>query len=297
VDFPWKDIFVCGYGTQRTSGRPSSHENYSPRLSVATLFSDNSDLLNPEIVLLRRDEKTRLKLGAMLKEILLLEGVNKAMHSSARGIELEGPWVSQPLSAVSDGYRSTSQWVLDYLGWQIFADRLNKGPINGVLLVDELEQHLHPRWQRYFVQRIRAQFDQTQLITSSHTPLIAAAVADVKNSQVVRLIPTTDKTVHLEKISVDELTGKRADQILADAFGISSSKSPGSLSKIDRYTELLSRTRNDGEEREFKQLKKELENSWSTGDSKLKRATDEAVSKVLDEMLDQALDLDLPVKQ
>lgn len=233
----------------------------------------------------------------MLKEILLLGGVNQAIHSSARGIELEGHWGSQPLSAVSDGYRSTSQWVLDYLGWQVFTNRLNKGPINGILLVDELEQHLHPRWQRYFVQRIRAQFDQTQLITSSHTPLIAAGVADVKNSQVVRLIPTADKTVHLEKISVDELTGKRADQILADAFGISSSKSPGSLSKIDRYTELLSRTRNTDEGREFEQLKKELEDSWSTGDSKLKRATDEAVSKVLDEMLGQAQDLDLPVKQ
>lgn len=48
-DFPWKDIFVCAYGTQRTSGRPSSHENYSPRFSVATLFQITAICSTPRL--------------------------------------------------------------------------------------------------------------------------------------------------------------------------------------------------------------------------------------------------------
>ena len=298
-DFPWERIFVCGYGTHRSSGRPASYESYDARQAVASLFSDSADLLNPEVVLLRRDPEASARLESILKQILLLEGDKAAIRPSERGIELAGPWGAQPLSAVSDGYRSTSQWVLDYLGWQMFSGWIGRSEMDGVLLVDELEQHLHPRWQRYFMQRLRAQLGQTQIIASSHTPLIAAAAADVESSQVLRLVPTVDGTVEVINIPTEDLTGKRADQVLADAFGLVTSKSPGSLSKIDRYTELISRQRRtDAEERELETLRKELDEGWSSGDSALKRAADKAVSKVLDQMIDDAREgLDVHVKQ
>jgi len=267
---------------------------------VGTLFSDLADLLNPEVVLLRRDPATRQRLELILKQILLLEDADSGIHASDRGIELGGPWGSQPLSAVSDGYRSTSQWVLDYLGWQLFANRLMERSLEGILLIDELEQHLHPRWQRYFVQRLRAQFDRTQIIASTHTPLLAAGIADVSRSQVVRLVPTAEGWVQTLKIPAGELTGKRADQILADAFGLVTSKSPGSVARIDRYTELLSRKRSAPEQQELETLRKELEDTWSSGDSKLTRAADKAVSKVLDSMINELGDraaVDAQVKQ
>lgn len=297
IDFPWHQIFVCGYGTQRTSERPSSHERYDVLKALATLFSNSADLLNPEVVLLRRDTETRSRLSRILEQILLLEPTEGGVRTSNRGIELGGRWGSQPLSVVSDGYRSTSQWVLDYLGWQLFADRFAEDYIDGILLIDELEQHLHPRWQRYFVQRLRAQLGQTQIIATSHTPLLAAGVADVDKSQVVRLIPTKDGSVNTVRIPPDELTGKRADQILADAFGLATSKSPGSVAKIDRYTELLSTARSKAEDKELETIKKEMEAGWSSGDHAVQRAADKAVSKVLDEMIDQGLQgVDVHVK-
>jgi hypothetical protein len=89
------------------------------------------------------------------------------------------------------------------------------------------------------------------------------------------------------KIPIEELTGKRADQILADAFGLITSKSPGSIAKIDRYTELLGRTRSASEQQELETLRKELEDTWSAGDSKLTRVADKAVWRVLDSMIDE----------
>jgi hypothetical protein len=287
TDFPWDKIFVCGYGTHRSSGRPTSHERYSVREAVSTLFSDTADLLNPEVVLLRHDQKTREKLEKMLTNILLLENPG-SIGTGSEGVQLQGPWGSLPIAAMSDGYRSTTQWVLDYLGWQIFADRLNSATVDGVLLIDELEQHLHPRWQRHIVQRLRAQFDMTQLIASTHTPLVAAGVADLSRSQVVRLIPIGDGIVEPMAIPTDELTGKRADQVLADAFGLVTSKSPGSVAKIDRLTELISRERTEVEQQEFEQLKRELEAGWSSGDSEVSRQADRAVSKVLDAMIEES---------
>jgi putative AbiEii toxin of type IV toxin-antitoxin system/AAA domain-containing protein len=286
VDFPWHEVFVCGYGTQRASGRPLSPEGYEARLAVATLFSDSSDLLNPEVVLLRRDPEVSSRLEQILKQILLLDSQGSGVRRLSTGIELAGSWGSQPLMAVSDGYRSTSQWVLDYLGWQMFADRLQEGVIDGILLVDELEQHLHPRWQRYLLQRMRTQFGQTQIIASTHTPLIAAAVADVDRSQVVRLVARADGSVEAHTVEKEFLTGKRADQILGDAFGLITSKSPGSLAKIDRYTELMSQSRNEFEQKELEMLRNELDDAWSSGDTALSRAAEKVVSKVLDEMID-----------
>ena len=300
-DFPWDRIFVCGYGTHRSSGRPSSHEKYISREAVRTLFSDSADLLNPEIVLLRRDPKTRERLERILKQILLLENPKDGIHTSPRGVELEGPWGAQPITAVSDGYRSTSQWVLDYLGWQLFADRFREDQMDGVLLIDELEQHIHPRWQRYLIQRLRSQLGGSQMIASSHTPLLAAGVADLPRSQVLRLIPLSDGSVGIIQIPPQELTGKRADQILADAFGLITSKSPGSVAKIDRYTELMSKEKtNQSEKQELATLEKELADSWSSGDHALTREADKAVSKVLDNMLTEASDrkvMDAQVKQ
>lgn len=292
-EFPWHRIFVCGYGTHRSSGRPSSHEKYVSREAVRTLFSDSADLLNPEIVLLRRDVDTRRRLECILKQILLLEDADAGIDASPRGIELRGPWGRQPIAAVSDGYRSTSQWILDYLGWQLFAERFREDQINGILLIDELEQHLHPRWQRYLIQRLRTQLGDTQIIASSHTPLLAAGVADVPRSQVLRLVPLSDGSVEIIEIPPQELTGKRADQILADAFGLITSKSPGSVAKIERYTELLSKKTNVGEQRELESLKQELADTWSSGDHALTREADKAVSKVLDTMLSKGRDREI----
>jgi hypothetical protein len=118
---------------------------------------------------------------------------------------------------------------------------------------------------------------------------VAAGIADVDRSQVVRLVAAKDGEVVAIRIPRGDLSGKRADQVLADAFGLISSKSPGSVDKTDRYVELLSRERNQDEEVELNRLREELQDSWSPGDSKLKRAAEAAVSKVLDQMIDTGL--------
>ncbi len=284
ADFPWDRIFVCGYGTNRSAGRPSSFETYAARLAVGSLFSNTADLLNPEVVLLRRDPETRRRFEVILKQVLLLEGAG-AIQTTGNGIELSGPWGALPIAAMSDGYRSTVQWVLDYLGWQMFADRLRSPSMDGLLLIDELEQHLHPRWQRYILQRLRTQLDQTQIIATTHTPLVAAGVADLLRSQVIRLVPRNAGGMDAINIPPEELSGKRADQVLADAFGLITTKSPGTVAKIDRYSELLGRSRNSNEEQELETLKRELAEGWSIGDNAVQREADKAVSSVLDEMI------------
>ncbi len=76
----------------------------------------------PEIVLLRRDPETRERLERVLLKILLLDDPDHSIRYSKNGIELIGPLGGTPYDELSDGYRSTTQWALDFLGWAIYAE-------------------------------------------------------------------------------------------------------------------------------------------------------------------------------
>jgi energy-coupling factor transporter ATP-binding protein EcfA2 len=285
--FPWSDVFVCGYGTQRTSQAHASFDRYSARDAVETLFSDTASLQNPEVVLLRQPADVRAGIEQRLLEVLMLSTGECELAYPSSGLEIRGPWGDQQLPSLSDGYRSTAQWVLDLFSWLILAGRhAVNGEVGGILLIDEVEQHLHPRWQRYIAQRLHQQLPRTQIIASTHTPLVAAGVVDVADSLLIRLRLSDDGLVVHQVVDRESIAGRRADQVLAsDAFGLVTSRSPGSETPIHRYTELLGRsTRTADEEQELQALAGHLKTALQPGENELERAVEQAVTKVLREM-------------
>lgn len=48
--------------------------------------------------------------------------------------------------------------------------------IKGILLIDEAENHLHPKWQKVFLQNIQKLFPNLQIIVSTHSPFIVSSV-------------------------------------------------------------------------------------------------------------------------
>ncbi|MEO0043495.1 MAG: hypothetical protein RL329_2943 [Bacteroidota bacterium] len=52
--------------------------------------------------------------------------------------------------------------------------------IQGVLLIDEAENHLHPKWQKVFLQHILELFPKLQIIVTTHSPFIVASVENAK---------------------------------------------------------------------------------------------------------------------
>ncbi len=286
--FPWQDIFVCGYGTNRSRLAAASYETYTLHRAVLSLFDDDTVLLNPEVVLLRQESLSplRTELERRLLRILMLDGPDYEVSSPRTGLEIHGPWGDQPLRALSDGYRSTAQWVLDFLGWSIYAGRLtNGGDVGGILLVDELEQHLHPRWQRHIVRRLHRQFPKTQIFTTSHTPLAAAGTADVDAAVVLRLEVQADGAATGRTLDRLSLAGLRADQVLAsEAFGLYTSRNPGSEDDFSRYAELLGKKqRSAAEDAEMERLGASLEATLRTGESEVEREVEQAIEVALKE--------------
>lgn len=85
-----------------------------------------------------------------------------------------------PLDYLSDGQRTTLTLVGDLatrmarLNPHLGANALSETP--GVVLIDELDLHLHPTWQRHIVSDLRSVFPDVQFITTTHSPQIISEV-------------------------------------------------------------------------------------------------------------------------
>jgi len=301
IDFLWSDIFVCGYGANRTTLTYTNHEGYRSLDSVQSLFNPTASFQDPEVVLRRRTDEMRKQIEQQLLKVLMLDDhAEYQFHYSDRGIEVDGPWGRQPLASLSDGYRSTSQWLLDFIGWAVHANRLTEsGNIGGILLIDEVEQHLHPNWQRYLVQRLHEIFPNTQIIASTHTPLAASGVADIDSGVLIKLDRSPENGVQAKLIDKKELYGKRADQVLtSEAFGLFTSRNEGSLTDIDRYSELLGLSeRTEDEENELQELRGIVRESLQDGENPTERLirseVESAIEKVVNDITPELLELEI----
>jgi len=218
---PWEKIFVCAYGANRRTEGSMTYDEYSAADAVYTLFNYDWPLQDPELVMRRRPRYVGSKICRWLEGILMLE--KGAVVLTSTGLAVSGPWGSPiPLGALGDGYVATMLWITDMLGWAILVGQFLRGDwLSGVVLVDELEQHLHPKWQRHIVCLLRERFPNIQFIVATHSPLCVGGTADLPHEdyKIALLNRRDDGVVNLTE-SEHELAGWRADQILAsELFG------------------------------------------------------------------------------
>jgi predicted ATP-binding protein involved in virulence len=87
---------------------------------------------------------------------------------------------------LSDGERSFFAMISDLVRRLALANPLLDDPLQGagVVLIDELELHLHPKWQREVVEKLRATFPNIQFITTTHSPFI---IQTAREGEVIKL--------------------------------------------------------------------------------------------------------------
>jgi predicted ATP-binding protein involved in virulence len=104
----------------------------------------------------------------------------------------------QPFSLLSDGQRNLVAMIGD-IAWKAAQLNPHLGDLvleqtSGIVLIDELDLHLHPEWQRQAVETLRTLFPQIQFITTTHSPFIVQAA---REGEVIVLegqpVPQTEK--------------------------------------------------------------------------------------------------------
>lgn len=170
-----------------------------------------------------------------------------------------------PTLAMSDGYRSVLALAGD-LVWRLiqgFPGSPNPLHEQGVVLIDELDIHLHPRWQRYIAGWLRKQFPNLQFIVATHSPFVAAGAGE--DALTLRLTLENGVTQVEE---VETPAALSVDRILqSEAFGQLSPYSPETQKRIERYDTLAGkpRKRSPGEERELAELRAFIQKARPVG--------------------------------
>lgn len=156
------------------------------------------------------------------------------------------------IEQMSDGYKIIIAMVADIASRMAEANPQMANPLesSGVILIDEIDLHLHPLWQREVVCQLASTFPNVQFILTTHSPIIISGAADV--AQVLRLDGNTSQLQNLTTLDIGQI-------LLSDLFGITSLRSPMWDVKLQRRVELLGKASlNEAEQHELDTLNSEL---------------------------------------
>ncbi|MFI3201552.1 MAG: AAA family ATPase [Eubacteriales bacterium] len=87
-----------------------------------------------------------------------------------------------PVNSLSAGYQSLIWMVFDIAYRMAVLNPLKKEQIaqtKGIVLIDEIDMHLHPRWQWKIIDALRTVFPNVQFIATTHAPILFASAKDV----------------------------------------------------------------------------------------------------------------------
>jgi energy-coupling factor transporter ATP-binding protein EcfA2 len=177
-----RNYLIIGYGVSRRLGDPnrltsSSGVFTNPRAqSVATMFS-NDAVLNPlETWAIGLDYEHGEEGVGVVRQTLndLLPGVSfDRIDKKSRRLLFRTPDGELPLDQLSDGYQNAAAWCGDllYRITTIFGDYRDPLSARGLLLIDEMDLHLHPTWKRRLVEFLTEKLPNFQIVATTHSAL------------------------------------------------------------------------------------------------------------------------------
>jgi predicted ATP-binding protein involved in virulence len=147
--------------------------------------------------------------------------------------DTEGNTSFIPLFYLSDGLRTMAAMVAE-IAYRCVVLNPHLGKLavkqtKGVVLIDEIDMHLHPKWQQCVVNDLKTAFPEIQFIATTHSPFI---VQSLKAEELINLDRWTD--VDPDRLTVDEVSKNIMG--LVDEYGSESRKDE---STSEEYLKLL----------------------------------------------------------
>jgi len=246
---------ACGYGAyRRLTGFSTSTVDEKDPLArrFLTLFEEGAALHDAEYWLLeldrraaraRKEASPQKKSLADAKQALcdLLPEVTEI--SIGERVELTFRGEKVHLGHLSDGYRSMFALIVDILRWleQTRPKASVKTPLRelpAVVLIDEVDTHLHPMWQREIGFKLTTFFPNVQFIVTSDSPFVAMAA---EGHGITVLETATGADGHPSAVvrpDVPDVRGWVVDRVLTELFGLQSLRDPETARLIREYESL-----------------------------------------------------------
>jgi energy-coupling factor transporter ATP-binding protein EcfA2 len=232
--------FLLAYGATRLlpKGKLQPEPNTS-KIKVQNLFDYSIALENAIEWLLQRNKKDFIQAARFLKDLLFLKEdllcQDGKIYTNENGSQLELGWLS-------DGHKTLLALAVDML--KTFATQRAdirytdvQQYASGMVLIDEIGTHLHPRWKMKIVEQLRNALPKVFFIVTSHEPLCMRGLRDKE----VVVLKRDDDTGEINALAdLPSPDGLRVDQLLTSRyFGLNSTIDTGLEDKFKRYYDML----------------------------------------------------------
>ena len=225
------DLHIYGYGVSRYPARTAFSEREGN--PTETLFDSNARLSDFQEWLLQLDysqksgsEKSQKRLEKMhdLVRSDLFPGVTdfsfKKDGDDERVVVVfsAGKDGDVRFEELGFGYQTTLTWLTDFCKrmFELYPDAENPLYEEAVVLVDEIDLHLHPKWQRDLVPTLSKIFPNVQFIVTTHSPHVLQSMEDV-NLYVLRRDAESGE-IEAERSNVTNFTGWTVEEILSETM-------------------------------------------------------------------------------
>lgn len=215
-------LIVLGYGARRFFTTNIKDRISGAAARVKTLFDPLATIPYPGEWLRAQTGKRLATISSALRTILALNDEDELIVEPTRlAVRANGQVTS--IDALSEGYRSVFVMTVDIIRELIdHWDHLEEA--QAVVLIDELETHLHPRWKMQVMTSLRRVFPKVQFIVTTHDPLCLRGMDD--GEVVVLQRDEQNKIISLSDLP--PVSGMTAEQLLtSDYFGLASTTDPG----------------------------------------------------------------------
>lgn len=279
--------FSCGYGPfRRVFGASSEATEIMMARSTAayaTMFQEAASLSPADRWLIDLDHKSSREPASREHEQLevLLELLKDELMPNGmtvKRVDPDGLWLADSNGVelswrdMSDGYRAALALLADIFRHLCSAheEREVKSLISrdkdgrlfvtcsGVVLIDEIDAHLHPEWQREIGFWLKRHFPNIQFLVTTHSPIICQA-ADPNGLFVLPEPGSGREPQALSDADYKKIIASRPDTILlTPAFGLQNTRSPVAVEERAKYSRLVAIRRavgklNADEQKQFAQ--------------------------------------------
>ena len=248
----YKLVKIFGYGANRIMGETSLSDNLSK--NSLSLFHDDAQLINAEEWLLQLDysaskasevsdylKKKRDKVLSTLKDILPdiddIKITDPAKDNIRPTLQFHTPYGWVNILQLSLGYKTMAAWIVDLAArmYERYPDSDNPLAEPAVVLVDEIDLHMHPKWQRKIFDYLDEKFPATQFIVTAHSPLVVQSAPEDAN---IVLLRREGNHVVIDN-DIQNVHNWRIDQILSSDLFNTGLRSPAAEEWLNERKILL----------------------------------------------------------
>lgn len=236
-------VLLLGYGATRLLPRHADAGADSRAVRVDNLFDPLLPLTDPTSWLLSLEDDTFADVAAGIHDLLALDGDSELVRTREH-VRLRQGRAESDLTTLSDGYQAMVVMSCDILR-SVLTMWPQASLAEGIVLIDEVGAHLHPRWRMRIVTAVRQLLPRVQFIISTHDPLCLRGVLD---GEVVVVRRNSEGDV-VTIVDLPPVAGMRIDQLLtSEHFGLGSTDDPEITELWETYYSLQGLRRPDDEQ-------------------------------------------------